>query len=95
MNLSEWRQAYEHWSKVARYEFNRSQIVETAADPDYRGLSSPVWHAMQDELLRRDKLDLARIMRAEVKAAKLKDKNLDRRKLRLKNQRLANEKIPR
>lgn len=93
LSTSEWKLAYEHWSRVAREEFTRAQIVETAADPDYRDYSSPVWWAMQDELQRRDALDLKRRMRSEVSEAKKKDKYALRRKLRLKNQRLTEGKM--
>ena len=93
LSTSEWKRAYEHWSRVAREEFTRGQIVTTAADPDYRHYSSPVWWAMQDELQRRDALDLKRQMRREIKAAKKKDKYATRRKLRLKKQRLTEGKM--
>jgi len=93
LHTSEWKSAYKHWSRVAREEFTRGQIVTTAADPDYRDYSSPVWWAMQDELQRRDEIDFRRNMRREIKAAKKKDKYALRRKLRLKKQRLTEGKI--
>lgn len=93
MQASERKRAYQHWSRVAREEFTRGQVVATAADPDYRDYSSPVWWAMQDELQRRDEIDLRRSMRREVKAAKKKDKYAIRRKLRLKKQRLTSDKM--
>ena len=93
MQASEWKRAYQHWSRVAREEFTRGQVVATAADPDYRDYSSPVWWAMQDELQRRDEIDLRRSMRREVKAATKKDKYAIRRKLRLKKQRLTSDKM--
>jgi hypothetical protein len=93
MQASEWKRAYQHWSRVAREEFTRGQVVATAADPDYRDYSSSVWWAMQDELQRRDEIDLRRSMRREVKAAKKKDKYAIRRKLRLKKQRLTSDKM--
>ena len=91
LSTSEWERAYEHWSRVAREEFTRAQIAETAAD--YRDYSSPVWWAMHDELQRRDSLDMKRRMRSEVSEAKKRDKYALRRKLRLKNQLLTEGKM--
>jgi|19_taG_2_1085344.scaffolds.fasta_scaffold02302_5 hypothetical protein len=67
MTTEEYNESYAHWLKVARNEFTRNQIVQTAADN--RDLCSPVWNAMQAELLHRDKLDAKRMMNREMKAA--------------------------
>ena len=67
MTTAEYKKSYTHWLKVARHEFTRNQIVMTAADN--RDLSSPVWNAMQAELIYRDKLDAKRMMNREMKAA--------------------------
>jgi hypothetical protein len=64
----DYKPIYKHWSRVAREEFTRAQIVMTAKDN--RDLCSPVWYAMQDELLRRDVLDLRKTMRREGKEAR-------------------------
>tara|TARA_R100001082_G_scaffold111138_1_gene93620 strand:- start:1815 stop:2060 length:246 start_codon:yes stop_codon:yes gene_type:complete len=74
--MSEYKEAYTHWSRLARNEFTRAQIVATAADPDYRDYTSPVWWAMQDELQRRDKIDYRRMARKEMKQAKKRWTNL-------------------
>jgi len=57
--------SYEQQLKVAKEEFTRGQIVQTAIDN--RDLCSPVWNAMQDELLRRDANDRKRMHRQEMK----------------------------
>jgi hypothetical protein len=93
LSREEWESAYKHWSRLAREEFTRGQIVATASDPDYRDYNSPVWWAMQDELQYRDKIYLRRMMRREVMEEIKKDKYANRRKLRLKNQRLTRGKI--
>ncbi len=62
----DYKTIYKHWSRVAREEFTRAQIVTTAIDN--RDLCSPVWYAMQDELLRRDANDRRRMLRQEMKA---------------------------
>jgi len=64
-SLAEYKESYAHWSKVARNEFTWNQIVETAHEN--MSLSSPVWHAMQDELLYRDELDRRKVLRKEAK----------------------------
>ncbi len=63
---------YQHWRKVAREEFTRGQIVQTAADN--LDLCSPIWNAMQDELQYRDRLDTRKIFRREMREAEEKDK---------------------
>ena len=93
LSREEWESAYKHWSRIAREEFTRGQIVATASDPDYRDYNSPVWWAMQDELQRRDEIELKKTMRREVRAEIKKDKYANRRKLRLKNQRLTRAKM--
>lgn len=93
LSREEWESAYKHWSRLAREEFTRGQIVATASDPDYRDYNSPVWWAMQDELQRRDEIELKKTMRREVRAEIKKDKYANRRKLRLKNQRLTRAKM--
>ena len=50
---------------MAKEEFTRGQIAQTAEDN--RDLCSPVWNAMQDELLRRDANDRKRMLRQEMK----------------------------
>lgn len=64
----DYKPIYKHWSRVAREEFTRPQIVMTAKDN--RDLCSPVWYAMQDELLYRDRMDLRKTLRREAKEAK-------------------------
>ena len=64
----DYKPIYKHWSRVAREEFTRAQIVMTAIDN--RDLCSPVWYAMQDELLYRDRVDLRKTLRREAKEAK-------------------------
>jgi len=56
---------YRYWKRVAKEEFTRGQIAQTAEDN--RDLCSPVWNAMQDELLRRDANDRKRMLRQEMK----------------------------
>lgn len=63
---------YQHWRKVAREEFTRGQIVQTGADN--LDLCSPIWNAMQDELQYRDRMDLRKMFRREMREAKEKDK---------------------
>jgi len=67
MTTAEYKQSLAHWKKVARNEFTRNQIVMTAADN--MDLCSPVWNAMQFELLYRDQLDAKKMMSRELKAA--------------------------
>lgn len=67
MTITEYKESFAHWSKVARNEFTRSQIVMTAADN--RDTCSPIWNAMQTELLHRDQLDGKKMMRRELQAA--------------------------
>ena len=64
-DMEEYNFAYDHWLKVARNEFTRGQIVETAKDN--MDMCSPIWNAMQDELAHRDKLLLAKEFRREAK----------------------------
>ena len=91
MERGDYDKAYDYWSRMAKEEFNRPQIVETAAD--HRDYSSPIWWAMQDELQRRDAIDLKRYMRRELKAAKKRDNLYKTPKSRLKNQRLRKGKM--
>ena len=65
--MDDYEFAYQHWLKVAREEFTRDQIVQTAADN--RDLANPVWYAMQDELQRRDELEKKRMFRRELREA--------------------------
>jgi len=91
LSTSEYDKIYNHWRKVARNEFTRQQIVMTAEDNmDY---SSPLWHAMQDELRYRDELDLKQRMRRELKEAKKRDHLYKTPKSRLKNQQLRKAKM--
>jgi|TARA_R100001530_G_scaffold21164_1_gene17496 hypothetical protein len=64
---AEYKKSLAHWKKVARNEFTRGQIVQTAAGN--LDLCSPVWNAMQFELLHRDQLDASRMMNRELKSA--------------------------
>lgn len=64
-DIEEYNFLYAHWAKVARHEFTRGQVVETAKDN--MDMCSPIWNAMQDELAYRDKLLLAKEFRREAK----------------------------
>ncbi len=76
--MEEYNFAYNHWSKVARNEFTRGQIVETAKDN--MDMCSPIWNAMQDELAHLDKLSLAREFRREAKRLRRFDRQWRRDK---------------
>ena len=70
--MSEYKEAYTHWSRLARNEFTRAQIVETAKDNI--DMCSPIWNAMQDELAYLDKLSLAKEFRREARRLKRFDR---------------------
>ena len=65
IDMKEYTFLYNHWAKVARNEFTRAQIVQTAVDNI--DMCSPVWNAMQDELAYRSKLAMAKHFRREAK----------------------------
>jgi len=65
IDMKEYAFLYNHWAKVARNEFTRAQIVQTAVDNI--DMCSPVWNAMQDELAYRSKLAMAKHFRREAK----------------------------
>ena len=75
-DMEEYNFAYDHWLKVARNEFTRGQIVETAKDN--MDMCSPIWNAMQDELAHRDKLLLANSLRDSPNLASNQDSQLTR-----------------
>lgn len=77
-DIKEYNFAYDHWLKVARNEFTRGQIVETAKDN--MDMCSPIWNAMQDELAHRDKLSLAKEFRREAKRLRRFDRRWGRDK---------------
>ena len=65
LDMEEYNFLYNHWAKVARNEFNRAQIVQTAVDN--MDMCSPIWNAMQDELSYQNKLAMAKHFRKEAK----------------------------
>jgi len=66
LNSADFKAVYDWWSQWAR-ESPRAQVVQMAGDNVH--LSSAVYQACSDDLIRRDQTDYRRSMRAEAKKA--------------------------